>query len=144
MSKKLQQRIQRFINLNSKMRTVTLKSEQSFLKLAGNISAPQLQLILAIAEYTDCTMSQLAKILHFSQANITQMVDRLINKKYLKRTRSKMDRRIVYVSLLPKAEKIVVLHREHVINFAKDWFKLMTDIEQETMLNLLEKYIEVA
>lgn len=43
-----------------------------------------------------------------------------------------------------KAEKIIVLHREHVINFAKDWFKLMTDIEQETMLNLLEKYIEVA
>ena len=137
----LEQRVQRFVICNSKMREATLKSEQAFLKLAGDISAAQLQILLAIGENSPCTMNQLAKILHVTQANMTQMATRLIHKKFIKRTRSKEDQRIVYVNLLSKGEAICKLHRKHVERTAREWFNKMTDEEQESMLAMWEKFL---
>lgn len=136
-----EKRIQRFVICNAKMREATLKSEQAFLELAGDISPAQLQILLAIGEHSPCTMNQLAKILHFTQANMTQMATRLIHKKFIKRTRSKEDQRVVYVQLLTKGEAICKLHRQHVERTAREWFNKMTDEEQELMLTMWEKYL---
>ncbi len=139
-----QDRIKRFLICNSKMREATLGSEKAFLKLAGNISTAQLQIILAIGDNTPCTMSGLAKVLHFSKANITQMVDRLIYKKYVKKVQSKLDKRVVEVQLLTKGQQVVRLNQEHVEQVAKQWFSKMTDEEQEMMLSFWEKYLNEA
>lgn len=128
------ERIQRFVKCNTRMREATLESEREFLKLAGNISAAQLQIILAIGDNAPCTMSQLAKILHFSKANVTQMVDRLIQNKFVKKIRRRDDQRVVEVTLLAKGQKVVTLNRKHVERIAKSWLGNMTDEEQERML----------
>lgn len=137
----LEQRVQRFVKLNAKMREATLRSEQQFLKLAGNISAAQLQILLVVGEHAECTMSQIANLLYFSQANTTQMINRLIEKKLLKRCRSKEDKRVVYISLLAKGQKIYDLNQQHVARTARDWFSQMSNDEQEGMLNFWEKYL---
>lgn len=137
--KSLKYRVERFIRLNSQTREATLRSEQEFLKLAGNISAAQLHIILSVGLIPECTMSQLAIKLHFTQANITQMINRLIEKKFLKRTQSKADKRVFYISLLVKGKKIFDLHAEHVERTAREWFSKMTEEEQEGMLQLWEK-----
>ena len=137
--KSLKHRVERFIRLNSQTREATLRSEQEFLKLAGNISAAQLHIILSVGLIPECTMSQLAIKLHFTQANITQMINRLIEKKFLKRTQSKADKRVFYISLLVKGKKIFDLHAEHVERTAREWFSKMTEEEQEGMLQLWEK-----
>jgi DNA-binding MarR family transcriptional regulator len=137
----LEQRVQRFVKLNAMMREATLQSEHEFLKLAGNISPAQLQIILAIGDNLSCTMSRLSKILHFSQANTTQMVDRLIQKKLLKRIRSKEDKRVVFIELLAKGKKIYELNQQHVARTAREWFSKMSEEEQEGMLRFWEKYL---
>lgn len=135
----LKERVERFISINTRTREATLKSEQEFLRLAGNISAAQLHIILSVGQLPDCTMSQLAIKLHFTQANITQMVNRLIEKKFLKRTQSKTDKRVFYITLLTKGKKVFDLHAEHVERTARKWFSKMTEEEQEGMLQLWEK-----
>jgi DNA-binding MarR family transcriptional regulator len=139
----LQKRIQRFIACNSRMREATLKSEQAFLTQAGNISPAQLEILLAVGEHTPCTMSHLAHVLHISQANVTQMVDKLVYKKFLTRVKSNTDRRIVHLKLLAKGAKVSDLHREHVERVAYQWFSVMTDKEQEAMLAAWERVLHV-
>ena len=136
----MEERIQRFVQVNSRIREATLESEEKFLKMAGNISAAQLQLILTVGENPGCTMSMIANILHFSKANVTQMVDRLIRDKYVKKNKSKIDRRVAQVELLAKGKKIVDLSKEHVERVTKDWFSRMTVHEQEAVLSMLERY----
>ncbi len=139
---KLDERVNRFLQCNAKMREVTLESEREFLKLAGNISTAQLQIVLAIGDSEPCTMSQLAETMHFSKANITQMVDRLVRNKYVKKAKRKTDKRIVEVSLLSKGKKVVELNNEHVVRVARNWFKKMTDEEQEMLLSMWERYFD--
>lgn len=136
-----EERVQRFITCNTKMREATLESERAFLKEAGNISAAQLQVILAVGAHMPCTMTHLAKVLHFTQANVTQMVNRLIDKKFLKRTRSKDDGRVMFVTLLAKGRRVFELNQAHVERVARNWFANMTKEEQEGMLATWEKYL---
>jgi len=138
----LESRIKRFVKLNTKMREATLESEREFLKLAGNISAAQLQLLLAIGDNEPCAMSKLAEIMHFSKSNVTQMVERLIKNRFVKKLRREDDQRIVEVMLLAKGQKIVDLNKAHVERVARDWFSKMTDEEQEGMLTMWEQYLK--
>jgi len=139
---KLEENIQRFIHCNEKTRELTLESETDLIKQAGNISLPQLQIVLTVGAHEPCTMSDLAKILRLSQANITQLVTRLVDKKYLKRSPSREDRRVTYVVLLAKGKKVIELHDKHVQAFAMKWFDVMTDEEQEIMLSAWERVIK--
>lgn len=138
---KLEERIKRFVICNSRMRETTLESEREFLKLAGNISAAQLQILLTIGENESCRMSQLAKTMHFSKANITQMVDRMVQKRFVKKVKRRNDQRVIDVILLEKGKKIVNLNKEHVMRVAKSWFSKMTEQEQEAMLSMWERYL---
>jgi DNA-binding MarR family transcriptional regulator len=140
-NEQLKQRIQRFVRINHLMREATLASEREFLQLAGNISAAQLQLILAIGSQGKCTMSQLAQSMHFSQANVTQMINRLISKNFVKRHRCQVDKRVSYVSLLSKGKKVCQLHQEHIERTVAECFSKMSENEQEQMLSFWEKFI---
>lgn len=138
---KLNERIKRFVTCNSKIRERTLESEREFLKRAGDMSHAQLHVVLSLAENTPCTMSKLAKILHFSKPNITQMIERLIAKKIVKKIKHATDQRSVEVILLQKGKRISDLHNAHVVRVAKSWFQNMTEAEQEGMLLVWEKYV---
>lgn len=133
--------IRRFTACNEAMRIATLKSERDFLREAGNISTAQLHIILSIREKGTLMMSELADMLHFTRANVTQLVDKLVDKKYLKRIRSDNDRRVISVSLLAKAKIVAKLYQEHVERTAHDWLSHMSAEEQEGMLSTWEKYL---
>lgn len=135
-------KIKRFVRFNSKMREATLESEKAFLKLAGNLSTSQLHIILSIGDHANITMSELAQLLHFSKANITQMVDRLIRNKFVKKIQSKQDKRKMHLALLEKGRKVVRLNQEHVERVAKIWFSKLSEAEQEQMLNVFDRYFE--
>lgn len=123
------------------MREATLDSEKQFLQLANNISTAQLHILLTIGDYEPCSMSKVATIMGFSKANMTQMVDRLIRKKFVKKIKNQNDQRITLIILLSKGKKIIDLNRAHIENMASNWFSNMTDEEQEGMLSVWERYL---
>ncbi len=141
--KPLPKNIERFIACNEAMRLATLKSEREFLQEAGNMSNAQLHIILSVFQRKMCTMSELASMLHFTRGNVTQLVDKLVANKFVKRIRSEEDRRLVSITLLEKGNRIAQLHLEHVKRVGADWFKHMAAEEQDVMLSCWEKYLSL-
>lgn len=141
-NKTLENRIERFIHYNARMREKTLASEQAFLKKAGNISSAQLHVLLSIGENPECTISALAKQLQFSKSNMTQMIDKLIKNSFVRKRKNKLDKRIVDIILLEKGKKICAAHQAHVVRVAKGWFEVMSEDEQMLFLETWKKYLE--
>lgn len=135
----LNTRIKRFMHLNAVLRQQLLRSEQKFLKTAGGISASQLQMILLLDKYQPCSMSFLSKNLNFSKANISQMVDRLVRDKYLKKIKRHQDQRVVEAVLLTKGENIVALNKQHAKQIASKWFAKVTAAEQLGIIHWFEQ-----
>lgn len=78
-------------------------------------------------------MSELASFFFISLPTMTSMVQRLVERGYLKRCRSEEDRRIVLISLSTKGEGYYQNHRQEYMGIFK-----------ESLLNLSEKEIKTA
>ncbi len=135
----LSTRVKRFMHLNAVLRQQLLRAEQKFLKSVGGISASQLQMILLLDKYQPCSMSFLSKNLNFSKANISQMVDRLVRDKYLKKIKRHPDQRVVEAVLLTKGENIVALNKQHAKQIAGKWFAKVTATEQLGIIRWFEQ-----
>ena len=139
MSSKKKQQLAQMRHYNDLIREQTTESEKQLMAVAGNISIPQLHVLLAVANHTPCTMSMIAKATNLTHGNITQTVDRLEAKKLLKRVRSNEDRRIVNVVLTAKGEKVSSAYHESVDNVFSGWFSKLSSAEVEQLLLIMGK-----
>jgi DNA-binding MarR family transcriptional regulator len=73
--------------------------------------------------------------------NITRLLDRLIAKKLVRRTRPKEDRRVVIVSITAAGVELLA-HLDTVVDKVFDNFPPTTAAEMETLLNLLDRIRE--
>jgi DNA-binding MarR family transcriptional regulator len=78
-------------------------------KLASqhNITGPQLGCLLAIKESGSLTSVKLAKKIYLSPSTVVGIIDRLEEKRLVKRTRDSKDRRLVHISITAAGEKLV-------------------------------------
>ena len=70
--------------------------------------------------------------------NITRLLDRLIAKKLVRRSRPKEDRRVVIASLTPQGLELLA-HLDGVVDTVFDGFPPTTNTEMETLLNVLDR-----
>ena len=70
--------------------------------------------------------------------NITRLLDRLIAKKLVRRSRPKEDRRVVIVSLTPQGLELLA-HLDGVVDTVFDGFPPTTNAEMESLLNVLDR-----
>ena len=73
-------------------------------------------MIRGIPEGQEATVSVLAERLALKHHSVVELVDRLETHGYVRRNRSREDRRSVIVSLLPRGEKILEQVAQHRIN----------------------------
>lgn len=94
----LRYRIRHFIREgDAKARAVGLEPQQYLLLLA----------IRGLPEGSDATIQTLAERLALKHHSVVELVDRLAINGYVRRTRSRDDRRRVLVSLLPRGERLL-------------------------------------
>jgi DNA-binding MarR family transcriptional regulator len=136
-----EERVNRFVRYNNIMRVKTAKAEQEVLNMARNISLAELNTIKTIATNEFCTMSTIAKEVYLTQGSVTQLIDKLIKKKLVKRNRSEDDRRIVYAELTLKGKKIYNSYIEGVKTTARTLFNKISVKEQEAVLGMMQKWI---
>jgi len=136
-----EERVNRFVRYNSIIRVKTAKAEREVLSLARNISLAELNTIKTIATNKFCTMSTIAKEVYLTQGSVTQIIDKLIKKKLVKRSRSRNDRRVVYAELTQKGKKIYNTYIEGVKSTAKTLFNKISIEEQEAVLDMMQKWI---
>jgi len=79
--------------------------------------------LVAICEHERCTLTQLREEMHVSAPTVTGIVNRLERDGYLKRQASEKDRRVTYVLLTDKGEKLIKVFRE---NIRKRWFHVLS------------------
>ncbi|MTI58696.1 MAG: MarR family transcriptional regulator [Firmicutes bacterium] len=87
------------------------------------------------------TMSELADVFSIPATTMTSIVDRLVNKEYLKRFRSKKDRRIVKVSLSPKGREIYEQQYNLLLESKMTVLEILSKEEQQDLISLMEKVL---
>ena len=133
-----QANLERFLQLNEQLRHATAHSETQFFSQFKDISILQAHIILSINFHHPCKMSQIAKSANISLGGMTQLIDKLEDKKYLKRLRSKEDRRVVFIELTAKGRKVVMANEQHVKQVGKEIMQKFTTQEQQQFLDFFQ------
>ena len=84
-----------------------LNEQSKKVKKETGLTGPQLWTIKVICENRPINLSDLAARLYLHVTTVGGIVDRLEAQHYVKRTRSKNDRRVVWVELTSKGEALV-------------------------------------
>ena len=71
-----------------------------------NLTGPQGMLMGTLANHGEMKVSDLSEKLGLSNSTVSGILDRLENQGLVERTRSKEDRRVVYVNICPKFNEI--------------------------------------
>ena len=88
-----------------------------------DISVNDMHIIEAIGMEEPKSMSMVAKLLKVTTGTLSKGIDNLVRKQYVCRERSRVDKRVVFVSLTAKGEKAYRHHADFhrkMINHAKE------------------------
>ena len=108
----------------------------------GDLSLAQLNMLLAVRDRNEVTLTELADILAVSPPSVSVMVERLVEKGLLVRKRATSDRRKVVIRVTPDEDQhIAGLEEKMVAAFvelveklgpetAEKWFEVLTKVEK--------------
>ncbi|QTL97217.1 MarR family transcriptional regulator [Iocasia frigidifontis] len=116
--------------------------QQHLFSEVSNLNIKELFTIQILGIKNDsATMSELADVFSIPATTMTSIVDRLVNKEYLTRFRSKKDRRIVKVSLSPKGREIYEQQYNLLLESKMTVLKILSKEEQQDLISLMEKVL---
>jgi DNA-binding MarR family transcriptional regulator len=105
----------------------------------GELSPLQLRTLVFIKDKGCVKSSDLAKQFNVTPATITAQIDKLVNSGWLERCDDGNDRRVINITLTPKAKKDVDIMVEKTVERYEWIFKSLTKEEQKTFLDLVIK-----
>lgn len=109
-----------------------------------NLSPQEMRVLCKIEREKCCIMSAIAGAIRLSLSSVTALVDRLVEKKLVRRDRSAEDRRVVEVALTDEGKELSHAALEGRVSFAKDLLKTLSAEEQDALLATLGKLAEKA
>lgn len=107
-----------------------------------NMTNNDMHIIEAIGLGEDRTMSAVAKKLGITAGSLTTSVNSLVNKKYVERRRSEVDRRVVYVMLTPKGVRAYEHHREYHRKMTEAVLNVLDEEELPILIKTLNSLSE--
>jgi len=110
-----------------------------------NLTGPQGMLVGALAHHGKMKVSDLSDTLGLSNSTVSGILDRLENQGLVERTRSKDDRRVVYVDVTSKSRKSFKDQHAEINKMFQNMISKATPEELDIIikgLNTLEKVIE--
>ena len=111
---------------------------------AAGLSARQLEYIDIINKLDNPSLGEIAKVLELSKPSVTNIVNTLVKKGYIKKFQSDEDRRIFHVHLSNKGRKLVEMHNQ-THNMIADLFRNNLDADDlEILVSILNKVVSKA
>ncbi len=104
-----------------------------------NLSLQETKAIGFLGQHGECIMREIADYLRVAVSTVTGLVDKLEDKKFVKRERSDEDRRIIKIALTPKGQEIYKFHVEEFSKLCRGMLMGMTDEEQDLYVELSRK-----
>jgi DNA-binding MarR family transcriptional regulator len=106
------------------------------------LSPQELKVMRTVGCSGECPiMSKIAGAIRLSLSSVTGLIDRLTEKKLVRRDRSTEDRRIVQVELTQEGKELHAAVEKGRVEFARELLKKLDAKEQETLLNLLGRVV---
>lgn len=109
--------------------------------LAADLANSEIFTCEALGRKGRCMMTELAKECGYPLSSMTGIVDRLVDKGYVKRFRSDEDRRSVFVELSRKGEQVYQECLEAHMGLIIAMMDALESQEQDTLLDLLGKAV---
>ena len=109
------------------------------LATATGLTPSQLVVLQEVARHGETTAGAIATAVQFSQATVTSLVDRLVDRDFVVRSRRERDRRQVWVSLTTKGEAVLSTAPDMMQDSFQNRFSRMPDWEQAMVVAMLER-----
>lgn len=103
------------------------------------LSPQELRVLSAVADEPRCVMGAIARRICLSLSGATGLIDRLVEKRLVKRDRSAEDRRVVEVELTDEGRELSEEAAKGRVELARDLLRGLAPREQEELLALLGK-----
>ncbi|UPT75020.1 MAG: MarR family transcriptional regulator [Elusimicrobiota bacterium] len=100
------------------------------------------RVLRAVSREDCCSMSTLADKICLTLSSVTGLIDRLVDRKLVKRDRSSEDRRVVQVELTEHGRALNEEAMEGPTRFSRELLKGLNAEEQESLLALFRKISE--
>jgi DNA-binding MarR family transcriptional regulator len=123
--------------LIARMETEAVKQEQF-----PELSMRQVYYLETILRMESPTFSDVAQSLGITKPSVTAIVEKLIQKGYVKKVQSEEDRRIFYITPTPKAEEFSQLHENTHRALAELFTKNLSKAEIQQLNILLQKVLQ--
>ena len=108
---------------------------------SDNLNLSLFQYIHVIHQLNTPSLSKIADYLKVSKPAVTAVIDKLVKQNYVLKVQSLEDRRVFYIQLTEKGEKIALAFRKSHQYFVKDIRNKLDDGEFERLIMLLTKTI---
>ncbi len=127
------------------LRRIIRAIEQHSRKLATDyqVTGPQLICLLALQEEAPLTVKRLAQSAYLSPSTVVGIVDRLIEKKLVQRSRSTSDRRSVKITVTEKGQQLLANAPSPIQESLSRALQELPDLERVSITLALEKVVEL-
>ena len=105
----------------------------------NDISMNDVHIMDAVGMDESRNMSTIAHKLNVTVGSLTTAMNGLVRKGYVQRERSEMDRRVVYIRLTEKGQKVFVRHSQYHMRQMKSLTEHMTEEELKSALKYLHQ-----
>ncbi|WP_243414717.1 MarR family winged helix-turn-helix transcriptional regulator [Sporosalibacterium faouarense] len=115
---------------------------EEWLEIDIKLSKSELFAMLIVDRYGEVIMSKISNEINISMSTASGIVDRLVKKKYLKRERSDLDRRIVLIKLTKKGQNTIETLKKSINKYLNIIYESLTDEEIKVLTNVLIKVMD--
>jgi DNA-binding MarR family transcriptional regulator len=105
----------------------------------ADMTVKQIAYLKAINEQEDVSFSRLAEITRNSKPTITEMINKFVRMECVYRERSPEDRRILFIRLTEKGQKIAQAEHSALARVITRLMNSLDEHEQQLLIELLEK-----
>lgn len=136
---KSEDQARRFINRLHIVMEETERADKRNPACCENLSAQEMKVLCKLEREKCCIMSAIADGIRLSLSSVTALVDRLVERKLVRRDRSVQDRRVVEVALTDQGQELSQAALEGRVGVARRLLEGLSASEQEALLASLDK-----
>jgi DNA-binding MarR family transcriptional regulator len=135
--------IQELINRYVAVTFTVSKKAESLIKvqIGDDLTNDQHYILRYIYKAGECTSSELADAFDVNKSAITAIINRMVDRKLIERTRDVDDRRVVYLTLTDDGNKLFEKTEEKISRLVKS---IITKFEEKEIQDFLETYEKLA
>ncbi len=131
---------QKFLTQLEKLIEIYSEHEYNFLRnYSSHISQTEMRVISFIGKRKKCIMSEISKSLLIPKNNLTAVMDKLVEKKYVYRRRSEKDRRIVNIALTSEGKSLYRDENSIQVQLSGKLLKSLEKTDKDMLIALMKK-----